>query len=197
MRLLHRYPFRLSSVARVLENYLGRRTCGKDADAGTKSAGELQPIAAGPERGGQGSVLRQGKARQGRGLQLRCPRGWQVAQALVSAKVRVPQTLRPPREASHLCAFVVISSRLLSTATASHRAPSPSLLLHPPNCIVSRHCSLCCQHALFRLSHCAASRRQQQIHRQGRCPRRLRLVERGPGPSRESIARAPVWLLPS
>ena len=50
-------PFRLSTVARVPENYLGRRTSGKDADAGTKSAGELQPIVAGHQRGGPWTLV--------------------------------------------------------------------------------------------------------------------------------------------
>ena len=132
-------------------------------------------------------------SRQGSGLQLRCPQAQcsQVVRALFPQNYGYPRLSDHRARASHLL-YLVISSQLETTATASHRAPPPSLLPPNCNCIVLLHYSLCRQHALLYLSHCAASRRQQQIYRQGRCSRRLCLVERAPGPSSESIARASV-----
>lgn len=144
-------------------------------------------------------------SRQGsrRGLQLRgpMPSGSMLTggTSSVSAKLRVPQTLRPPSESES----PFVSSHLVTARNYSYSysfAPSAASIPPPPpdcNCIVLLHHSFWRQHALFYLSHCAASRHQQQIYRQGRCSRHLRLVERAPGPSSESIARASVVAGPS
>ena len=200
--------------SRVPENYLGRRTCGKDslpvrmrARKAQASSSQSSPAISAVDRGHWSLAPASFEAREQARAAAPMPSGSMLTggTSSVSAKLRVPQTLRPPSESES--PFAVISSQLETTATAtatatasaSHRAPPPSLL--PPNrncnCIVLLHYSLCRQHALLYLSHCAASRRQQQIHRQGRCSRRLRLVERAPGPSSESIARASVVAGPS
>jgi hypothetical protein len=101
----------VQTVARVLENYLGRRTCGKDAR--TAGARGLQPIAAGHERGGQAQ-------RKGAGSSSDALTG---GTSFVSAKLRVPQTLRPPSESP----FVVISSQL-RIERRLHRSSPPVAL---------------------------------------------------------------------
>ena len=113
-------PFRLSTVARVPENYLGRRTCGKDA--GTAGARGLQPIIAGHERGGQrgGQSDKHKLQRKGAGSSSDALTG---GTSFVSAKLRVPQTLRPPSESP----IVVISSQL-RTERRLHRSSPPIAL---------------------------------------------------------------------